>query len=107
MRHTKYETPHYVVFYDHVLLYIPKIFSPDFSFVLSYLFEERYTWSGYEVPGMVLSRDLKGAMRLGCSKDMSVHASTCNTYDSHTLMRVVWKMWHLRDMCLYVSLQKW
>jgi hypothetical protein len=31
------------------------------------------TWCGYEVPGMVLLRDFKGAMRLAPSKDVSVH----------------------------------
>jgi hypothetical protein len=29
------------------------------------------TWCGYEVPGMILLSDLKGAMRLDCSKVMS------------------------------------
>jgi hypothetical protein len=33
----------------------------------------------YEVPGMTLLRDLKGAMRLDLSKDMSVHVSTCTS----------------------------
>jgi hypothetical protein len=35
----------------------------------------RYTCCGYEVPEMSLLRDLKGAMRLDCSKDMSIHVS--------------------------------
>jgi hypothetical protein len=37
-----------------------------------------FTLCGYEVPGMILLRDLMGAMRLGRSKDMSVHVLTCN-----------------------------
>jgi len=32
-----------------------------------------YTWCGCEVPGMILLHNLKGAMRLDRSKDMSVH----------------------------------
>jgi hypothetical protein len=36
---------------------------------------------GYEVPGMNLLRDLRGAMRLDRSEDMSVHVSTCTSYD--------------------------
>jgi hypothetical protein len=39
------------------------------------------TWCGYEVAGMILLHDLKGAMSLDCSKDMSVHVSTCTSYD--------------------------
>jgi hypothetical protein len=35
------------------------------------------TWCGYEVPGMILLRNFKGAMWLDNSKDMSVFASTC------------------------------
>jgi hypothetical protein len=31
------------------------------------------TWCGYEVPGMILLRYLRGAMRHDRSKDMSVH----------------------------------
>jgi len=41
---------------------------------------------------MILLCDLKGAMQLGCSKDMSVHVSTCTCYDFNTLMPVVWKL---------------
>jgi hypothetical protein len=32
---------------------------------------------GYEVPGMILLRDLKVAVQLDHSKDMSMHVSTC------------------------------
>jgi hypothetical protein len=51
------------------------------------------TWCGREVPGMILLRDLKGAMRLDHSKDMSVHVSTCTSYDFNALTSVVWKLW--------------
>jgi hypothetical protein len=51
------------------------------------------TRCGYEVPGMVLLRDLNGATRLGRSKDVSVHVSTCIHYDFSTLTPVVWKLW--------------
>jgi hypothetical protein len=50
-------------------------------------------WCGYEVPGTILLRDLKGAMRLGSSKDMSVHVSTCISYDLNALTPIVWKLW--------------
>jgi hypothetical protein len=43
----------------------------------------------YEVPGMTLLRDLKGSMLLDRSKDISVHVSTCTSYDFNALMPVV------------------
>jgi len=42
---------------------------------------------------MILSRDLKGAVRLDRSKDMSVHVLTCNNYDFNALTPVAWKLW--------------
>jgi hypothetical protein len=51
------------------------------------------TRCGYEVPGMVLLRDLKGAMRLDRSRDMSVYVSTCTGYDSSLWTPVVWELW--------------
>jgi hypothetical protein len=50
-------------------------------------------WSDYEVPGMILLRDLKATSRLARSKDMSVHVSTCTIYDFNALTLVVWKLW--------------
>jgi hypothetical protein len=44
---------------------------------------------GYEVPGMILLRDLKGAMRLDRSKDMSMRVSTCTNYYFNALTPVV------------------
>jgi len=41
----------------------------------------RGTWCGYEVPGTILLRNVKTAMQRKRSKDMSVHASTCTSYD--------------------------
>jgi hypothetical protein len=41
---------------------------------------------GYEVYGMILLRDLKKAMRLERSKHISVHVSTCISYDFKILM---------------------
>jgi hypothetical protein len=38
-----------------------------------------YTRRGYEVPGIILWRDLNVAMRLDRSKDMSVRVSTCTS----------------------------
>jgi hypothetical protein len=35
---------------------------------------------GYEVHGIILLRNLKGAVRLDRGKDMSVHVSTCTSY---------------------------
>jgi hypothetical protein len=46
----------------------------------------------YEVPGMILLRNLQGAMRLDRSKDMSVHVSTCTSYDLNALTTVMWKL---------------
>jgi hypothetical protein len=52
-----------------------------------------YVFSGYEVSGMILLRDLNGAMRLDRSIDLSVHISTCTSYDLNALTPVVWKLW--------------
>jgi hypothetical protein len=38
---------------------------------------------------MILLCGLKGAMRLGRSKDMSVHVSTCTSYDFNALTLVM------------------
>jgi len=42
---------------------------------------------------MILLRDLKGAMRLCRSEDMSVRASTFIDYDFNALIPVAWKLW--------------
>jgi hypothetical protein len=52
---------------------------------------------GYEVPGIVLLRDFTGSMRFDRSKDMSVHVTTCTSYDfnadkTHVFVRPVAKM---------------
>jgi len=39
------------------------------------------TWWSYEVPGIILLCDL------------TVHISTCASYDFNTLTAVVWKLW--------------
>jgi hypothetical protein len=44
---------------------------------------------GYKVSGMILLLDLKGAMRLYLSKDVSVHVLTCTSYDFIALTPVV------------------
>jgi len=64
-------------------------------------------WYGYEVLGMILLRDLKGAMRLDRSKDMSVRVSTCNSYDFNALTSAscVDVVALMRRVCFYVSLQ--
>jgi len=49
-------------------------------------------WYGCEVPGMILLCDLQGAMQLDCSKHMSVHVSTCASYNFNALPPVVWKL---------------
>jgi hypothetical protein len=46
---------------------------------------------GYEVPGLILLRDLKGAMRLHRSKGMSVHISTCLSHGFNALTPAVYK----------------
>jgi hypothetical protein len=49
----------------------------------------------YEVPGMILLRDLGGGGILIDHKDMSVHVSTCTSYDINALTPVVWNLWRL------------
>jgi len=46
----------------------------------------------YEVPGMVLLNDLKGAMRFDRSEDMSVYVSTWINYDFNALMPFMSKL---------------
>jgi hypothetical protein len=36
---------------------------------------------GYEVQGIILLRDLMGAIRLDRNEDMAVHNSSCTSYD--------------------------
>jgi hypothetical protein len=52
-----------------------------------------FAWYGFEVSGIILLRHLKGAIRPDHSKDMSVHVSTCISYDLNSLTSVVWKLW--------------
>jgi len=47
----------------------------------------------YEVPGIILLRDLNGTMQLDRSKDMSVHVSTCISYNLNALTPVVPTLW--------------
>jgi hypothetical protein len=58
------------------------------------LFIHEHTLFGYEVPGMILLPESKGAMTLDHSKDMSVRVSTCITYDLDALTPDVWQLWH-------------
>jgi hypothetical protein len=51
------------------------------------------TWCDYEVPGMILLRDLMGVMQLDCSKGMSVHVSICINHDFNALKHATWKLW--------------
>jgi hypothetical protein len=45
-------------------------------------------------------------MRLDRSKDISVHVSTCTSYDFNALTPVVWQLWRwIRRVCFYVSSQ--
>jgi hypothetical protein len=50
------------------------------------------TWRDYEVPGVILLSNLKGAMKRDPSEDVSVHVSTCTSYDFNALTPVVWKL---------------
>jgi hypothetical protein len=54
---------------------------------------QKWTWCGYEVPGIVLLPELKGDMRLDRSNDISVYVSTCTAYDLNTSTPFVWKLW--------------
>jgi hypothetical protein len=49
------------------------------------------TCCGYEVPEIILLCDLKKAMRLDRSKDVSVRVSTCTTYDFNAFTPDVWR----------------
>jgi len=42
---------------------------------------------------VILLRYLKGARKLDRSKVMSVHVSTCTSYDFNALTPVIWKSW--------------
>jgi hypothetical protein len=62
-------------------------------YVYTYIYTCIHTWCGYEVPRMILLRDLEGAMRINRSKSMSLHVSTCTPYDFNALTPVMWKLW--------------
>jgi len=49
--------------------------------------------SSYEISRMILLCDFKGAMQRDHNKDMSVHVSTCTSYNWNALMPVLWRMW--------------
>jgi hypothetical protein len=52
------------------------------------------TYCGYEVPEIISLGGLNRAIQLDRSKDMSVHVSTCTSYDFNELASVAWKLWH-------------
>jgi hypothetical protein len=52
-----------------------------------------YTWCDYEVHGIILLRELKGAKPLDRNEDTYVRISTCTIYDFNTLTPVEWKVW--------------
>jgi hypothetical protein len=62
-----------------------------------------HTWCDYDVPGMILLLDLKGAMRLDHSEDMSVRVSPCTDYDLNALTPVMWKLCPYK-MCVFLRL---
>jgi hypothetical protein len=51
-------------------------------------------------PEIISLLDLKGAMRLDRSKDMSVHVLTCRNYELNALRPVVWKLWRSNTVFL-------
>jgi len=51
------------------------------------------TRCGYEVLGMILLCNLKGAMRLHRNKAMSAHVQICTSYEFNSLISVAWKLW--------------
>jgi hypothetical protein len=57
------------------------------------IFEVMFKKCGYEVPSMILLCNLKVAMQLYRRKDVSVHVSTCTSYDFNALTPVLWEMW--------------
>jgi len=61
--------------------------------VINILLTFDHTRFGYEVPGIVLFHNLKGAMRFDHSKDMSLDVSTCTRYDFKTLIPIMWKLY--------------
>jgi hypothetical protein len=54
--------------------------------------EVGYMLYGYEVRGMNILRDLKEAVRLDRSKDMSVRVSALTSYDWNALTPFVWAL---------------
>jgi hypothetical protein len=60
------------------------------------------TRCGYEVSGMILLRNLKGAMRLDRSKDISTHQLRFQRIDSSCVEVVAL----IIRVCFYVSSQK-
>jgi len=56
---------------------------------------------------MILLHDLKGAMEIDSSKDMSVNISICITHDSNALTPIMWKLWRLENIYFFILWQKW
>jgi hypothetical protein len=61
------------------------------------------TWCGYDVPAIILFRDLKETVRLDRSKDMSAHVLTCTNYNFNALAPVAWKFWCWQT-CVFLHL---
>jgi hypothetical protein len=65
-----------------------------------------FVCSGYEVPGMILLRDLKGAMRLDRNKDMSLHVFNLHQLRFQRIeASYVEVVALIRRVCFYVSLK--
>jgi hypothetical protein len=47
---------------------------------------------GYDIPGMILLRNLQGATRLNLTISILVPVSTCTMYDFNALTPAMWKL---------------
>jgi len=59
----------------------------------SIFFFPPHTWCSCEVLRMILLCYLNGAIHLVCSRDTSVHVSTCTSYNFSALAPVISKLW--------------
>jgi hypothetical protein len=61
--------------------------------VMAWQLHEISTWFGFDIRGVILTRDMKGALRLDLTKYMLMYVPTYNNYSFNSLTPVVWNLW--------------
>jgi hypothetical protein len=90
---------------DHNVIYRAHKKLCEVQFLKMYRFLQ-YKRCSYEVPGMILLRDLEEVMRLDRSKDVSVHVSTCTKLRFQCINVNYVEGVALKDVCVFTFRRK-